>query len=171
MELWEQPGARVGVLQLYATRAEVEERNIDSTAITLGKLLVPEVARRVRGRLFFGIRGYEDDVKDLWEFPEVRTWMQDLNAQFPYWFYFMDLGPHSTLAFVAFSLCQYEKVPGGKRLPPEELRRFLVSGLATMNLLCKQIGESPEIAGQRSKQVVQFFFPETPSTYCDLTSQ
>ena len=84
----------------------------------LNKLLAPEVAKRVQGRLFFGIRGYEDDPRDLWEFPEVRTWMRDLNAKFPYWFYFMDLGPHSTLAVVAFSLCQYEKVPGGKRIPP-----------------------------------------------------
>ena len=75
--------------------------------------------------------------------------MRDLNAKFPYWFYFKDLGPHSTLALVAFSLCQYEKVPGGKRIPPAELRRF-PSGLAAMNVLCKQIGESPERLGQRS---------------------
>jgi hypothetical protein len=76
----------------------------------------------------------------------------------------MDLGPLSTFALVAFSLCEYEKVPGGKRIMPEELQRFLLSGFAAMNLLCKQIGESPERVGQRSKEIAQFFFPDTPST-------
>ena len=164
MELWERPGARIDGLALYATRAEVEGGNIASASAMLSKLLAPEVARRVQGRLLFGIRGYEDDPKDLWEFPEVRRWMRDLNAKFPYWFYFMDLGPRSTLAFVAFSLCQYEKVPGGKRIPPEELQRFLVSGFAAMNLLCKQLGESPEKVDQRSKEIARFFFPETSRT-------
>jgi hypothetical protein len=147
MELWEQPGVRVDGLEIYATRAEVEGGDVAGASTMLNKLLVPEVAKRVQGRVFFGIRGYEDDPKDLWEFPEVRTWMRDLNAKFPYWFYFMDLGPHSTLAVVAFSLCQYEKVPLGKRIPPAEVRRFLLSGLAAMNVLCKQIGESPERLG------------------------
>jgi hypothetical protein len=151
-------------LELYATRAEVEGGNIAGVSAMLSKLLAPEVARRVQGRLFFGIRGYEDDPKDLWEFPEVRRWMQALDAKFPYWFYFMDLGPHSTLALLAFSLCQYEKVPGGKQIPPEELRRFLLSGLAAMNVLCKRIGESQERVGHRSEEIVKFFFPDSPNT-------
>jgi hypothetical protein len=163
MELWEQPGARVDGLEFFATRAEVEGGNVTGAPAMLNRLLAPEVARRVQGRLFFGIRGYEDDPKDLWEFPEVRRWMQALDAKFPYWFYFMDLGPRSTLALVAFSLCKYEKVPGGKQIPPAELRRFLLSGLAAMNILCKQIGESPESVSQRSKELTKFFFPDTPS--------
>jgi len=142
----------------------VNAGDIDHALATLGKLLVPEVARRVQEQLFFGIRGYEDDPKDLWEFPEVRMWMQDLNAEFPYWFYFMDLGPRSTLSFVAFSLCRYEKVPGGKVIPLAELQHFLHSGFIAMNLLCKQIGENPEWINQRSKEIADFFFPDNPST-------
>jgi hypothetical protein len=164
MELWERPGAKVDGLEFYATRDEVEAGNIIDALATLGKLLVPEVARRVRGRLFFGIRGYEGDARDLWEFPEVRTWMHALNSEFPYWFYFMDLGPHSTLAFVAFSLCRYEKVTGGKLIPPEELQRFLLAGFAAMNSLCKTIGVNQEDIDQRSTEITRFFFPETSKT-------
>jgi len=164
MEQWERPEARVDGLELYATRAEVEAGDINHALAALGKLLVPEVAKRLQGRLLFGIRGYQDDPRDLWEIPEVREWMQALNAKFPYWFYFMDLGPNSTLGFVAFSLCRYTKVPGGKQIPPEVLRPFMLSGVAAMKLLCKQIGESRERVGQRSEEIVKFFCPDSPSS-------
>jgi hypothetical protein len=98
MELWERPGARVDRLVLHASRAEVEAADIDHALSALDKLLKPEVAQRLKGRLIFEIRGYEDDPRDLWEIPEVRAWMKALDQAFPYWFYFMDVGPGSTLA-------------------------------------------------------------------------
>ena len=97
MELWENPQARVDALELMASRAEVTSGDISGALASLEKLLNPDNAKRLKGRLIFGIRGYEDDPQDLWEFAEVRAWMHDLDEKFPYWFYFMDLGPNSTL--------------------------------------------------------------------------
>ena len=160
MELWEHPGARVEGLLLYASRGEVEAGDVGPALATLRKLLDPEVAGRVKGRLLFEIHGYEADPRDLWEIPEVRSWTQALDREFPYWFYFMDLGPHSTLAMVAFCLCKYEKVTGGKRIPPAELQRLLLSGFAAMNHLSSRFGDSQEENDRRSKEITRFFFPE-----------
>ena len=130
----------------------------------LDKLLKPEVAQRLKGRLIFEIRGYEDDPRDLWEIPEVRAWMKALDQAFPYWFYFMDVGPGSTLAFIAFTLCKYEKAPNGKIIPPDELQRFLIFHFGTMSVLSKQLGERSSENDRRTIEIGRFFFPEKQKT-------
>lgn len=157
MEAWEHPDARVDQIILMASKEEVEAGNIAGALASLQKLLMPASARRLRGRLIFGIRGYDDDPRDLWEIEEVRSWMQKLDREFPYWFYFMDTGPSSTLSFIAFSLCQYEKVSVGKVIPPEELQRFLLSHFVAMNDLSRKIGETQEETDARSKEIAVFF--------------
>ena len=158
MELWENPGARVDHLVLYASRAEVEAADIDHALSALDKLLNPEVAQRLKGRLIFEIRGYEDDPRDLYEVPAVRAWMQALDQAFPYWFYFMDVGPRSTLSFVAFSLCKLKRLPNGKQVTPDELQQFLIFHFGTMSLLSKRLGESSSENDRRTLEIGRFFF-------------
>jgi len=160
MEMWEHPEARLDNLVLMASRSEVESGDTLPALASLRKLLVPDNAAKVKGRLVFGVNGYDDDPRDLWEIPEVRSWMQKLDSQFPYWLYFMDTGPVSTLAFIAFSLCRYEKVPGGKMIPRDELQRFLVSHFIAMNQLSQELNESQEENDERSREINGFFFPE-----------
>lgn len=157
MEIWEHPDARVDQLILMASKEEVEANNTAGALASLQKLLQPANARKFRGRLIFGIRGYDEDPRDLWEIEEVRSWMQKLDREFPYWFYFMDTGPSSTLSFIAFSLCRHEKVSGGKVIPPEELQRFLLSHFAPMNDLSRRIGETQAENDARSREVAAFF--------------
>jgi hypothetical protein len=125
MEPWEHPGTQVGVLIVSVSREEIEAGDTRHVSETLRKLLNPEVANRTKGRLFLIINGYDDDPRDLWEFSDVCAWMKAVDKDFPYWFYFMDLGPHSTLALIAFTLCKYQKVPAGKQIPYDELMQFL----------------------------------------------
>ena len=96
-------------LVLSPSRDDVEAGDISDVLTTLRKLLIPEIANRTKGRLFFSILGYDDDPRDLWEFPQVCAWMKALDRDFPYWFYFMDLGPRSLRPFGAarwFLLCR-----------------------------------------------------------------
>jgi hypothetical protein len=160
MEAWEHPAARVDNLVLMSSRAEVEAGDVAHASGMLQKLLKPENAKRLKGRLVFGIRGYDDDPRELFEVPEVRTWMEELDCEFPYWFYFMGLGPRSTLAFVAFSLCRWEKVTGGKLIVPADLQAFLITHFAAMNRLAASLGETQEEVDRRSREITAFFFPE-----------
>lgn len=159
-ELWEHPDARVDMLVLQASRDEVEADNVAPALAKLSRLLLPTNARRLRGRLVFEITGYLDDPRDLWEFPEVVAWMRKLDIEWPYWFYFMDTGPNSTMSLVTFSLCNWDKIPGGKAVPPEELQRFLVRHFAAMNELSRHLGESQEENDARSREIKAHFFPE-----------
>lgn len=164
MEAWEHPDARVDNLVVMASRGEVETGDISGALRSLEKLLDPKSARKLKGCLIFGVRGYEDDPRDLWEIPDVRAWMQELDKQFPYWFYFMDLGQNSTLAFVAFSLCKFANVPSGKHIPPQELQQFLISHFGAMNGLTKKLGETQEENDKRSREVTDFFFSDRGKT-------
>jgi hypothetical protein len=157
MELWEHSDSRVDQLILQASREEVEAGNISCSLLSLEKLLKPENVKRLRGKLIFCVNGYKSDPRELHQIPEVRAWMQELDRHFPHWFYFMDTGLQSTLGFVAFSLCTYEKVPEGSVIPPQELQRFLTSHYETMNILSRELGESQEENDARSKEIAQFF--------------
>ena len=159
MEAWENRKARVDTLVLMASRAEVEARDITYAKASLDRLLKAENAVRIKGRLIFGINGYDDDPRDLWEIDDVRLWMQRLDEQFPYWFYFMDLGPQTTMPLIVFSLCKYEKIPGGKRIPPEELERFIASHMAPMHRLSTSLSEPQEAIVDRAHELGAYFNP------------
>jgi hypothetical protein len=157
MELWEYPEARIDTLVVMASRKEVEEGDIRGAKTMLRKLLRPEVARRARGRLVFGVKGYDDDPRELYQVPAVCAWMRELDREFPYWFYFMDVGPRSTLSFVAFALCEFERVPGGSRIPPDELARFMGAHFLAMNEIAAVLGDSQSESDERSREVSAFF--------------
>jgi hypothetical protein len=109
--------------------------------------------------LVFGIGGYDADPRELFEIAAVRTWMQMLDREFPYWFYFMDLGPRSTLSFVTFSLCRYDKVPGGKLVDRDDLLVFVTTHFAASNRLAANLGETEKEIDDRSRAISSFFFP------------
>lgn len=161
MELWEHPDARVDHLVLKASRQEVESDDTSRAFAKLNKLLVPSTAKRARGRLIFVITGYDDDSRDLWEIPQVQAWMRKLDIEWPYWFYFMDTGKHSTLPLVAFSLSKWDKVPGGKTIPPHELQWFLQRHFEAMNSLSHKLNETQEETDARSREINTYFFPES----------
>ena|SRR5271166_3011175 len=160
MEAWEHPAARVDNFVLMASRAEVEAGDVANASASLQRLLNRENAKKLKGRLIFGIQGYDDDPRELFEIPAVRIWMRALDREFPYWFYFLDLGARSTLPLVAFSLCRYDKVPGGKSILPDDLKNFLISHFAAMNRLSASLGETEEDTDRRSREISSFFFPE-----------
>ncbi len=157
MEMWEHPGARVDQLFISASRRDVEDQEIGPALTTLGKMLKPEVARRVRGKVVFCIDGYDDDPRDLYHISEVRSWMAALDREFPFWFYFLDIGPASTLTFVMFSLCQFERVPGGSLIPPAELERFVDEHIQAMNTLAVRLGDPQHVTEARLRIIDEFF--------------
>ena len=157
MEMWETPGARIDLLIIRASRPDVEAARTEPLLTLLRKLLNPEVALRAQGRLILVIDGYDDDERELDMIPEVREWMREVDREFPYWLFFMDLGPRSTLTFVAFALCRYERVPGGSLLPEEELECFLVTRFAAMNELAAGLNMPEADIDSWSRKIGRFF--------------
>jgi hypothetical protein len=157
MEMWETPGARIDGLIFRASRAEVETGRTEGILTLLRKLLNPDVALRARGRLILIIDGYDDDKRELYMIPEVREWIREVDREFPYWLFFMDLGPRSTLAFVMFALCRYERVSGGSRIPDQELNQFLLARFAAMNGLATRLNIPQRDIDAWSREIGRFF--------------
>jgi hypothetical protein len=88
-------------LTYFASRDDVESCNINRALEFLVKLLEPRAAQRFKRRLLFGVSGYDADSRELYQIPEVRSWMRELDLVFPYWFYFLVREP-STMEFVRF---------------------------------------------------------------------
>jgi hypothetical protein len=142
---------------LKASRAEVESTESSLAVNSLCEMLAPRECVRLRRKLIFAIDGYDDDPRDLWEFPEVRQWICDVDRQWPYWFFFMDLGPQSTLAMVTFCACPWTKIPGGKKIDDAHLLPFVKRRLAAMDQLCCKIGDPIETRSQMSEDIFRFY--------------
>ncbi|GAB6897636.1 hypothetical protein [Kineosporia succinea] len=73
------------------TRQEVRARDVSGVLRVLAPLLTsPPLTRRAVEAVSLNVTGYEDRGQPLWEITEVRTFLQHLDAQFPYWFLFLD---------------------------------------------------------------------------------
>ena len=81
---------------IVIAREEVESQDI-SRALSMLKapLSTPETAKEHFEKIDIAFHGYDDDTRELFEIPEVRTFVFKLDEAFPYWFYFLsknDLG-------------------------------------------------------------------------------
>ena len=154
---WADPKSRVDTLFLMASRAEVEANDIAPSLQSLQQLLTPENVPRFRRRLWFGIDGYDDDPRELYEIDEVRRWMRKLDEQFPFWFYFSWLGPKSTLRMIVMCLCEYENVPGGKRPVLNDMLKFMTEHFQALNDFCAFHGVPESELETISKEIGSYF--------------
>ena len=85
-------------------RAWVEAGDLAPALGALQRLLVnSDAVLAFRGRLHLFVDGYDEDERELWAIPEVRTYIRALDAQFPYWLWFMD--PHDPTVFLFVACC------------------------------------------------------------------
>lgn len=75
---------------VVVSRDDVQASNPAPTLAVLGRLLkdVPSV-RRFRERVDITFHGYDLDKRELWEIPEVRNFVYQLDESFPYWLYYL----------------------------------------------------------------------------------
>jgi hypothetical protein len=95
---------------LVVSRDEVERLDFSGCLGVLDSLIESrEKAMRFRDRVVFGVDGYNDDPRELFEVPEVRTFVRELDAKWPYWFFFLSKAT-GALKMIMFSLCRYQRV-------------------------------------------------------------
>lgn len=157
MEMWVDPRSRIDQLVFRASRIDVETGSTQGILSLLEKLLNPNVALRAWGKLILVVDGYDDDQRELYMIPEVREWIREVDREFPYWLFFMDLGKRSTLSFVALALCPYERVPGGWNIPQPDLQQFLITHFMAMNELGKRLNISQHAIDAWLREVGKFF--------------
>ena len=131
---------------LQISRADIESGNVADVARLLRtQIRDREAAYLTRGRLRLTIHGWDDDPRELWEIAEVREFMVRVDAEFPYWYWFLE--PCGSMLLLAACCC--EQVPGaGLKGPdriavaimPEVLMRYLDTRYQASVQLAREIG-------------------------------
>ncbi len=111
--------------------------------------------RKFKNAISLGFDGYDSDQREVYEIIEIRSYINQVTNEFPYWFYFFNLNDHS-LWIIMLALCRYEKSgPGKAEINKVDFGRmmaflfnklnsfYLEHGLAEseLDILSKQIGD------------------------------
>src|SRR5687767_2404454 len=80
----------IGPLLIVISRDEIERQDISGPLTTLKHLIASrENIRANQTNVDISFSGYEGTREELCEIPEVRNYVYALDAQFPFWLYFL----------------------------------------------------------------------------------
>ena len=76
------------VVHLPIMREEIEDMNFDKVLNTLNSFVISrEIALGFLGKVEVSITGYEDDIRELYEIPEVAEYLIAINTKWAYWMF------------------------------------------------------------------------------------
>lgn len=150
-------------LCIVVAREDVESGDIDMALGTLKRIsLNKRLARNHKDKVDISIFGYRDDPRELYEIPEVRRWVNKLDRQFPYWFFFLSKKMPG-LGFITLALCDYSRRPDGKpELEKSSWARFMDAHFTAMNQICESLEFSVEEIKELSEDVIAYYIGERP---------
>lgn len=149
--------AQPDFVTIVISRRDIETGDIQSTASSLAKFLNPDAALRYCEKVEVGVHGYDDDARELNEIPEVREFVYRLDAEFPYWCYF--LSKRGTgLMFVLSCFCPpYLTAEARDRIWRERIGDYLTKrGFPAMNHLCAAVGCSEDEIERMTNRVTDY---------------
>jgi hypothetical protein len=132
------------ILTVVISREQVEAGDIAAPLGVLRRLVEsPKTARDFADRVDIAFHGYDDVREELFEIPEVRSFVGRLDEQFPYWLFFLSrrcLGLQCLLlCFLPPSLTE----AGRARIFPARIGDMLTRRwFPAMNHICKYAGFS-----------------------------
>jgi hypothetical protein len=109
------------------------------------------------------IEGYDDDPREIYAIPEVRTFYQQLWRRWPYWLYFCNLDTENLMMMVMCCLDSLDalKVKGREQvkvtISPLAVVQFISHGFVPMNEMCERAGMSERHIFERTKAVFEYF--------------
>jgi hypothetical protein len=125
---------------LVFSREQITEMDLHEPLTVLRQLAGnPEKAISACGRISLIIDGYDTDPRELFEIPEVRRYIQQMDALWPYWFFFLSQADDS-IKVVESCLCDsIEVVPGVTSIDTEQLNNCLTRHFSALNHYCESL--------------------------------
>lgn len=150
--------AGVDWLGVVIPRRDIERLATGSTLDTLQSVLADaETVRLFQGRVDVSFEGWDDDPRELYEIPEVRTFLHRLDDEWPYWLYFLST-ELETLRIITFCLCHAGKAGSGlARVSPAALSAFLMAHFDALNRLFAAFSLDEDVNEQISERIVHYF--------------
>jgi hypothetical protein len=136
----------IAPIVVVVTRDEVEAKDMSSVLEALrGLVASPEIARTYFEQVDIAFHGYNDTSEELFEIPEVRDFVYELDSHFPYWLFFLDKSALG-LQFIAYSfLPPFLTNEAKNKIYPERLDALLTKRwFPAMNQICDWVGFTEE---------------------------
>ena len=109
------------------------------------------------------IAGYDNDVREIYAIPEVRSFYKVLVRQWPFWLFFGNLQTESlmTLALCTVPSLESAAFKGMSKvrveIDPRDLLAFVSQNLVPMNAMCARAGLSDADIYKRTKALFDYF--------------
>jgi hypothetical protein len=150
-------GTQPDFLSIVISREDIEAGDISSTVSLLATLLSPEAALKYCEKADIGVYGYDDYAGELNELPEVRNFVYKLDAEFPYWCYFLSkraLG----LGFIFSCFCPpYLNPKSRDQIWLERVGDYIMRrGFPAMNQICAAAGCSEAEIERMTNRVMKY---------------
>jgi hypothetical protein len=151
----------VDAVGVVVSRQETESLDITPALRVFQTLLYDaETVTMFRGKATIAFDGYDNDSRQLYEIPEVRRYLVELDSKFPYWFYFLSTR-NDMLKMIACCLCRTRRIETGMAYPdPHDMQAFMVTHFDAINRLfdCFQLNES--MNEEISVLIGEYFYPK-----------
>jgi len=142
-------------IYLVFSREQIVAGDIQEPLTVLQQLVAdPGKAIAASGRISLVIDGYNQDPRELFEIPEVRRYIQLLDASWTYWFFFLSQADDS-IKILESCLCDsIEVVPGVMSIDMQQLEGQLAKHFAAMNRYCASLNFSESEVDEISEGII-----------------
>ena len=109
------------------------------------------------GRISLVVDGYNDDPRELFEIPEVRTYIKRLDEAWPHWFFFLSQADES-IKVLESCLCEtIEVVPGVTSVDMDQLERSLARHFGAMYHLGESLNLPEAVCEEVAEGILGMF--------------
>lgn len=148
---------------LVITKEYIDNEDFEHVNDILTKLM--ENSIKNENKLSLIIDGYDNDLRELYEIPEIRNYFQTLDRLFPYWFYFVNRKTeekYSSLVIIMLLLVPLEVIgenKGKKNIEYDIIKfnEFMSYHFHYLNELTDKLGFSLEENKRISMEVIEAF--------------
>ncbi len=148
------PGISEPVILMFSRR-QVETSDLAEPLQFLRRLTADRhTALEFCGRISLVVDGYNDDLRELFEIPDVRAYIKRLDQEWRYWFFFLSQADES-IKLLESCLCEtIEVVPGVTSIDLVQLERALALHFGAMNALCEALDVPEEKNEEISEGII-----------------
>jgi len=131
-------------LVIVVSRAEVEAMDTSAALTVLKRLLEsPDTARAFVERVDIAFHGYDHVKEELFEIPEVRKFVSELDQQFPFWLFFLSKRYLGLQCLLFCFLPPFLTEAAQSRIFPERINQLLTNRWGpAMGQMCEYVGFS-----------------------------
>jgi len=132
----------VDPLVLVISRAEVDAMDTSAALRVLKRLTEsPDTAREFMERVDISFHGYDHTQQELFEIPEVRNFVYQLDEQFPFWLYFLSKRHLGLQRLLLCFLPPFLTDDGRRKIFPERINDLLTKRwFPALNHICVYVG-------------------------------